>query len=532
MVTGAAGSIVSAITADLAVASAGTFHLLDLTPTPDPQDPDLDAFRNDRNGLKVTVAERMKAAGEHPTPVAIERELSRFERLDAALTAVQAVEAAGGTVHYHSVDLTDAEAVTAVMSDVRERSGRIDVLLHAAGLEISRNLPDKEPREYDLVFDVKSDGWFNLFHAARDMPIGAAVVFSSVAGRFGNQGQTDYSAANDLLCKTMSSFRRTRPETRGLALDWTAWGGIGMATRGSIPRIMEMAGVQMLPPEAGVAWIRRELTSGTTDGEVIVAGVLGMMAGEHDDQGGVDPTRLVGDDTATGPMIGSARMSVHNGVVVQTTLDPTEQPFLNDHRIDGIPVLPGVMGMEAFAETARLLAPDHHVTAVEDVAFAAPLKFYRDEPRTLTVQAVVGPDGDDLVAHCQLIAERVLPGSETPQRTVHFTGRVRLSTDVAPAVTSEPVADPSGPTLDSRRVYSFYFHGPAYQVVESAWRDGDVLGRGPRRSAPRQPCSRSPPAQHRAASGGVVFPDRRTVAGGSRRPAGAPDARGKCAGRR
>ena len=57
-------------------------------------------------------------------------------------------------------------------------------------------------------------------------------------------------------------MRRTRPQTRGLALDWTAWGGIGMATRGSIPKIMEMAGVQMLPPEAGVAWIRRELASG------------------------------------------------------------------------------------------------------------------------------------------------------------------------------------------------------------------------------------------------------------------------------
>ena len=39
-------------------------------------------------------------------------------------------------------------------------------------------------------------------------------------------------------------------------------GGIGMATRGSIPKIMEMAGVQVLPPEAGVAWIRRELASG------------------------------------------------------------------------------------------------------------------------------------------------------------------------------------------------------------------------------------------------------------------------------
>jgi hypothetical protein len=41
-----------------------------------------------------------------------------------------------------------------------------------------------------------------------------------------------------------------------------------------------------------------------------------------------------------------------------------------------------------------LLAPDHKVLALEDVVFAAPLKFYRDEPRTLTVQVVVSPDGE------------------------------------------------------------------------------------------------------------------------------------------
>src|SRR5262249_43905974 len=147
-------------------------------------------------------------------------------------------------------------------ADVRQKHGRIDVLLHAAGLEISRFLRDKTQAEYDLVFDVKADGWFNLMHAIGTMPLGAAVAFSSIAGRFGNGGQTDYSAANDLLCKEISSLRRTRPETRGLALDWTAWGGIGMATRGSIPKMMEAAGIDMLPPEMGVPWIRRELTEG------------------------------------------------------------------------------------------------------------------------------------------------------------------------------------------------------------------------------------------------------------------------------
>ena len=111
VVTGAAGSIVAAITADLAAAYRGTFHLLDLTPEPDPADPDLRRYTEDRDGFKTEIADRMRQRGERPTPVLIERELARFERLQAALAAVQAVETAGGTAHYHSVDLTDADAV-------------------------------------------------------------------------------------------------------------------------------------------------------------------------------------------------------------------------------------------------------------------------------------------------------------------------------------------------------------------------------------------------------------------------------------
>ena len=48
------------------------------------------------------------------------------------------------------------------------------------------------------------------------MPIGATVAFSSVAGRFGNSGQTDYSAANDLLCKITSSMRAGGPTPAAL----------------------------------------------------------------------------------------------------------------------------------------------------------------------------------------------------------------------------------------------------------------------------------------------------------------------------
>jgi NAD(P)-dependent dehydrogenase (short-subunit alcohol dehydrogenase family) len=215
LITGAAGSIVSAITADLAAASGGTFYLLDLVKEPDRKDPDLARFVTDREGLKRDLFARIQARGERATPALVEKELAALERTQAAQSALDAVRTAGGTAHYFSVNLTDADSVAKVIDQVRQRSGHIDVLLHAAGIERSHFLPDKDPCEFDLVFDVKSDGWFNLLRSIGDMPLAATVAFSSIAGRFGNGGQTDYSAANDLVSKMTTSCRTKLPATRG-----------------------------------------------------------------------------------------------------------------------------------------------------------------------------------------------------------------------------------------------------------------------------------------------------------------------------
>ena len=112
------------------------------------------------------------------------------------------------------------------------------------------------------MFDVKAHGWLNLLAAlaAAGTAPASAVAFSSIAGRFGNGGQTDYSAANDLLCKSISNLRRSGT-TRGVAIDWTAWADIGMASRGSIPTVMKAAGIDMLPPEVGIPAVHRELTA-------------------------------------------------------------------------------------------------------------------------------------------------------------------------------------------------------------------------------------------------------------------------------
>jgi malonyl CoA-acyl carrier protein transacylase/3-oxoacyl-(acyl-carrier-protein) synthase/NAD(P)-dependent dehydrogenase (short-subunit alcohol dehydrogenase family) len=480
LISGAAGSIVSAITADLAAASGGTFYLLDLVQEPKPDDPDLKRFVSDKEGLKRDLFARIQARGERATPAAVEKELSTLERKVAARSAIDSVIASGGVAHYFAVNLTDAEAVARVVSQVREHSGHIDVLLHAAGIERSHFLPDKDPREFDLVFDVKTDGWFNLVRAIGEMPLGATVAFSSIAGRFGNAGQTDYSSANDLLCKISSSFRTTRPGTRAIAVDWTAWGGIGMATRGSIPKMMELAGIDMLPPEAGIPLIRRELTMGGTRGEIVIGQRLGMLMNEWDVNGGLDPVAAAAsagkDALALGPMIGAITgMGLYNGLTIETTLDPTIQPFLHDHQIDGTPVLPGVMGVEAFAEAASCMLPGWHVAAIEEVNFLAPFKFYRNEPRTLTIKAVFHSAGDVVVADCQLQGHRSLPNQAEAQVTTHFTARVRLAKNPQESQISRAPITQADSVIEAADIYRIYFHGPAYQVLARAWRDGEQI---------------------------------------------------------
>jgi NAD(P)-dependent dehydrogenase (short-subunit alcohol dehydrogenase family)/acyl carrier protein len=478
VVTGAAGSIVSAITADLAAhAGGGTFHLLDLAPAPDPADPDLERLVSDRDGLARELAARLKAAGERPTPKLVERELAQIERARAAHEAIVAIERSGARAVWHQVDLTDAEQVAAALTPVRQH-GALDVLLHCAGVEISHYLPEKPQREFDLVFDVKADGWFNVLRALRGVELGAAAVFSSIAGRFGNAGQTDYSAANDLMCKSVSRLCADG-RTRAIAVDWTAWAQIGMASRGSIPKMMELAGIDMLPPQVGIAALRHELESAGTGGEVLVAGSLGALEIERHPTGGLDPAaaaRRLGDPH--GPMSGRIEaMTVGGGLRILTELDPTSQSFLDHHRIDGTPVLPGVMGIEGFAETARALLPDWTVVAIEDLELLAPFKFYRDEPRVLELRALVRDGGEGtLLADCCLLGRRQHVG-QSEQETVHFTGRVRLAREVPVGPSADaPPTDRAGVAHDD--VYRVYFHGPAYQVLDHAYRhDGMLVGR-------------------------------------------------------
>jgi hypothetical protein len=232
----------------------------------------------------------------------------------------------------------------------------------------------------------------------------------------------------------------------------------------------------MLPPEVGIPVVRRELTAAGGGCEIVEAGALGILLDERHATGGIDADAAGAafDHASAGPVSGPAvGAALGEGVRFAVRLDPAAQPFLDHHRIDGTPVLPGVMGIEAFVEAARLLAPGWPVTAVEDVAFLAPVKCYRDEPRTVEVVVEVAVDGERLLARCFLEGRRTLAG-QPEQVTRHFEGTVVLGGEAPEPTTQDPAPPASGPVAGPDAVYRIYFHGPAYQVLSGAWSAGGV----------------------------------------------------------
>ena len=127
-------------------------------------------------------------------------------------------------------------------------------------------------------------------------------------------------------------------------------------------------------------------------------------------------------------------MGIYSGLTMETTLDPKVQPFLYDHRIDGTPVLPGVMGIEAFAEAALCVHPGWHIEAIEEVNFLAPFKFYKDEPRAVIIQATTSSTGrqaggglpvDRPAAPCRTRPSRRKPRTSPPRARRQTAARRR-----------------------------------------------------------------------------------------------------------
>jgi acyl transferase domain-containing protein/NAD(P)H-dependent flavin oxidoreductase YrpB (nitropropane dioxygenase family) len=259
LLTGGARGITARVAIGLARASGSHLELVGRTPAPVGDEDPMTAVAADRVALRRVLAH----AGSR-TPAEIEAATSRIlaeREIRATLAELAGVAA---SVCYSAIDVRDPAAVTALVDGVYQRHGRLDGIVHGAGVLADRLLADKTTTEFARVWQTKVDGARALAEAARG-DLGFLVLFGSVSGVFGNRGQVDYSAANDAL-DTLARIWAPRTNGRVLAIDWGPWAasddGTGMVSA-ELTRAYARRGIGLIEPDDGVACLLDELATGT-----------------------------------------------------------------------------------------------------------------------------------------------------------------------------------------------------------------------------------------------------------------------------
>ncbi|MET9701119.1 SDR family NAD(P)-dependent oxidoreductase [Streptomyces sp. NPDC006529] len=257
LLTGGARGITAR--AALALAEATGCHVELVGRTPEPAaEPDAFAQAHDRVALRAALI-----AGGLRKPAEIEAAASRVLAEREVRATLRSLGGAAASVRYHRADVTDEDAVRAVVADVRARHGRLDGIVHGAGTLRDALVADKEPAAFTEVFTTKVAGARHLAAAAAEHGRGPApsflVLFASVAGVFGNRGQCDYAAANDALDGFAHTWSDTFPG-RVLAIDWGPWAAAsgGMVTP-ELERNYARRGIRLIGPEEGAAAFLAEL---------------------------------------------------------------------------------------------------------------------------------------------------------------------------------------------------------------------------------------------------------------------------------
>jgi 3-oxoacyl-[acyl-carrier protein] reductase len=146
----------------------------------------------------IGLATALKFAREGAVVIVCDRRADAVEAAVAMCRAAGPLESAGRAEGF-TLDVTDRDAVDAMVAAVKERHGRVDVLVNNAGITKDARLQKMTAEQFDAVIDVNLRAVFHCAQAVADIMVaqGSGVILnaSSVVGIYGNFGQTNYAAS-------------------------------------------------------------------------------------------------------------------------------------------------------------------------------------------------------------------------------------------------------------------------------------------------------------------------------------------------
>ena len=453
--------------------------------------------------LKKQIWEDLKAdPTQKATPVLLERAFGRVKDSITLYNNLQKLRELGSEVEYYHCDVLNSSMVKEVCTKIKAKNGRVDGLIHFAGLERSKLIYDKDPAEYYRIFDVKATS-FASFLANNIVKDGGFFAFaSSIAGKYGNLGQSDYASANDYLAK--SAFSLTNQGYRAVAIAMSAYKNVGMGVRAGVETFLRSNGVDFVDPEDGMQIFLDEIVYGTVP-EIVLTGSLGRLDWDHQHRLEMDEIVPEGDShTPTGGASSSPAPAMPSTPVpAQTPSAPTQaqaavqgpdvskathflgtvgtlvqgaeirlekefnlqsDPYLADHAIEGTPYVPGVMGVETFVETATALT-GKVPQGLKDVHFYLPIKLLRNRPQAVRVIGKAQGGEVNMEIESDFINSKGIKMGNTRR---HFTAKALENGFVSTwqNVKAQAMSGlDAAPIVSAEEIYQKYFHGPSFQVM-------------------------------------------------------------------
>ena len=148
------------------------------------------------------------------------------------------------------VDVTDLEAIYAMVNNIIEELGEIHILVNNAGITQDNLFMRMKPEQWSKVIDVNLNGVFNVTKAViRSMVkqrYGKIINISSVVGFSGNPGQVNYSSTKSALVGFTKSLAR-EVGTRGVTVNAVAPGFINTVMTQALNESQQEAILQQIP---------------------------------------------------------------------------------------------------------------------------------------------------------------------------------------------------------------------------------------------------------------------------------------------
>ncbi|MBP3957468.1 acyltransferase domain-containing protein [Gemmata sp. G18] len=264
LVTGGARGITAKVALEIASRYKSKLVLVGSSPAPAAESADTASLQTPAE-IKAALLKQQPGA----KPAVIETAYKRLLKDREIRANLDAIRAAGGTAEYRSVDVRDAAAFGGLIDELSAKGG-IAGVIHGAGVIEDKLLRDKTPESFDRVFGTKVESALTLSRKLDPAKLKFFALFASITSRYGNRGQSDYAAANEVLSKLACDLDRKWPG-RVVSVAWGPWAEVGMVA--DLEKHLVSRGLKLIEPSVGAGFAVDEVIFGTKgEPEVVVAG--------------------------------------------------------------------------------------------------------------------------------------------------------------------------------------------------------------------------------------------------------------------